>query len=255
MIRVAINGILGRMGQELASAISRDEDLILVGGIDTLETFHEDRIAVTTNPDEILGDADVVVDFSSPQGTATIARSCRQHHRPLITGTTGLSRDQQKLVEQLAENVPVVQSFNFSLGINLLIDILQKTARVLKDGFDVEIIDVHHRGKKDAPSGTALTLARVLAQTMGLNESQAIQVGRKGKNLKRGHEIVIHSLRGGAIIGEHQVHFLCGHETINITHKALSRSVFVDGVLRAIYWIPGQKPGYYTMQDVLELKA
>lgn len=254
MIRIAINGILGKMGQELTAAITKQEDLFIVGGIDTVETFHSEEICVSFNPDDVLPDVDIVVDFSSGEGTFTITEACQKRSLPLITGTTGLSKKQQEKVMQLSQTVPVVQAFNFSLGINLMINLLEKAADVLKGTFDGEIIDIHHRNKKDSPSGTALLLARTLTKSLGLPEDESIHFGRHGKPLERGNEITLHSLRGGSVIGEHQVHMLCNHESIVITHKALSRSIFVDGVLRAARWIGSQKPGYYTMQNVLDLK-
>ena len=252
MIRVAINGILGRMGQELTAAIMREEDIFLVGGVDTLETFYANEIVVTTDPAELLKDVDVVVDFSSGKGAAKIASACSKESIPLVTGTTGLTSAEQKKIESLSRVAPVVQAFNFSIGINLLIDIIQKTASILKDNFDTEIVEIHHRYKKDAPSGTALLFAKTLAKTLGLPEDENIRFGRRGSNLSRGNEITIHSLRGGKVIGEHQVHFFCQNEHISFSHHALSRKVFVDGALRAIEWVVSQKPGYYTMQDVLQ---
>lgn len=255
MIRVAINGILGRMGGELSAAILKDESLALVGGIDTLETFYSDKICVSIDPDEILNEADVAVDFSSPEGAAAIAEACRKRRVPLISGTTGLSEPQQSRLLELAKQVAVVQAFNFSQGINLLINLIQKAAAALQGKFDGEIVEIHHRNKKDSPSGTALLLARALLQGLGAPEEENIRFGRQGFQAERGPEIALHSLRGGSVVGEHQVHFLGSHENIVITHQALSRSIFVEGVLRAVRWIPSQKPGYYTMQDVLGLKA
>jgi 4-hydroxy-tetrahydrodipicolinate reductase len=253
MVRIAINGILGRMGQELTAAIMKQDGFILVGGTDTLETFYSEEICVSTDPEEILPDAELVIDFSSGEGTAAIAEACLKKSLPFITGTTGLSKEQQAIVMKLSTKVPVVQAFNFSLGINLLINLLQNAAGVLNENFDGEIIDIHHRNKKDSPSGTALLLAKTLANSLGLSGDN-VQFGRHGDKLERGPEITLHSLRGGSVIGEHQVHLLCNHETIVLTHKALSRCAFVDGVLRAARWITSQKPGYYTMQDVLKLK-
>ncbi len=254
MIRVVINGILGRMGREISNAILKDDDLILVGGIDNLETFYSDEIVVTTNPQEVLTDSNIVVDFSSGEGTVSIAKACREKKVSLITGTTGLSEEQQKVLLETSKVVPVIQSFNFSIGINLLVNILQKTAAILEGEFDTEIVDVHHRKKKDAPSGTALLLAETVANSLGIDPEKAIQKGRHGSDLTRGEEITIHSLRGGSVIGEHQVHLYCQHEVIKIFHQACSRQAFVNGLLRAIFWIPDQKPGFYTMQDVLDLK-
>lgn len=255
MIRVAINGIWGRMGQELSAAILKDESLALVGGIDTLETFYSEKFCVSTNPDEILTEADVALDFSSPEGAAAIAEACRKHRVPLISGTTGLSEAQQSRLRELASHVAVVQAFNFSQGINLLINLIQKAAAALRGKFDGEIVEIHHRNKKDSPSGTALLLARALLQGLGVPEKENILFGRQGFQAQRGPEITLHSLRGGSVVGEHQVHFLGNHENIVITHQALSRAVFVEGALRAVHWIPSQKPGYYTMQDVLGLKT
>lgn len=252
MIRVVINGILGRMGMELTRSIMQEEDLFLVGGVDTLETFVNDEIMVTTNPEELMYDIDVVVDFSSGKGTSNIAKVCREFKVPLVTGTTGLTKADQRQVIELSKVAPVVQASNFSIGINLLLDLIQKTASVLKNNFDIEIVELHHRYKKDAPSGTALTLASTLNQILNNSDESCIQFGRKGSKLSRGNEIVIHSLRGGGIIGEHQVHFLCKNEHLIFSHHSLSRKVFVDGAIRAIEWVILQKPGLYTMLDVLK---
>lgn len=253
MIRVAVNGILGRMGQFMVKAILAEESLVLVGGIDTLETFQSEEIFVSTDPAEILPEADVVVDFSSPAGLASITKACHKHAVPLITGTTGIDKNHSRQIRQLAKKVAVVQSFNFSLGINLFLNILAKTAALLGEEFDAEIVEVHHRGKADFPSGTALTLAKTLASARGIDPKKSIVVGRNAESSGRGKEINVHSVRGGSVVGEHQVHLLGACESICLTHQALSRRAFVEGVLRAIYWIGSKEPGYYTMQDVLSI--
>ncbi|NIS39139.1 4-hydroxy-tetrahydrodipicolinate reductase, partial [Candidatus Saccharibacteria bacterium] len=132
MIRVVINGILGRMGQEISNAILRDQDVILIGGVDTLETFYADEVVVSTDPNEVLGDTDTVIDFSSPEGTVNIAKSCLERKIPLVTGTTALSENQQEQVMKLSEKVAVVQASNFSVGINLLTNLIERAAMALK---------------------------------------------------------------------------------------------------------------------------
>ncbi len=250
MIRIAINGILGKMGREVASAVGKHGDLILVGGVDTLETYYSDEFAVSINPDEIIPEADVVVDFSSGEGAMRIAGACQTHQKPLITGTTGLTTTQQAEIVALSRKMPVVQASNFSPGINFLIHILQQAAEFLKDRFDYEIVEIHHRMKKDAPSGTALLLANTLAEGLKLPKT-AIQSGRSGIQQNREQEIAVHALRGGSVVGEHQVHLLGQYESLVLTHQAHSRKAFVDGVIRAIHWIPGRPPGLYGMGTVL----
>ncbi len=254
MIRVVINGILGRMGEALTRVLSKEEDFFLVGGVDTLETFYNEEIVVSTNPEDVLMDVDVVVDFSSGEGCAAIADACREKGIPLVTGTTGLTDEEQQKINQLAEIVPVVQAFNFSIGINLLNNVIQQAASILKDNYDIEIVEIHHRYKKDAPSGTARMFANTLAEIQGLTDEE-IRFGRSGNNLSRGDEITIHSLRGGSIIGEHQIHFFCKNEHLSFIHHSLSRRVFVDGALRAIEWVVTQKPGLYSMNDVLSIES
>ncbi len=253
MIRIVVNGILGRMGQAVASEVLAQEDLVLSGGVDTLETYHADEIVVSTDADEVLVDTDVVIDFSSPAGLSNIASQCRQKKIPMVTGTTALSGSEKDQLIGLAEVVPVVQSYNFSPGINLLLNLLQQTARVLEGEYDAEIVDIHHRRKKDSPSGTALLLARTLAGAAGSSADDAIRLGRSGNDLSREDEIGIHSLRGGSVVGEHQVHFFTENENIVITHQSLSRRGFAAGAIRAAEWVVEQKPGLYTMANVLEL--
>lgn len=250
MTKILINGILGRMGQEITRAVSGASDLQLIGGIDRTETTLEGGIPIKQSGEELMPQSDLVIDFSLPQGAAAIAQSCLQLRKPLITGTTGLSPEQQKSIEDLSKIAPVVQASNFSIGINLMNRLIETAAQILKGAADVEIIEIHHRHKKDAPSGTALTLGRTLAQALGLDE-KSFQFGRRGGQLKRENEIAFHSLRGGSVVGEHQVHFLCEYENITITHQAFSRAVFVDGVMKAVQWIGSQPPGLYGMGGVL----
>ncbi len=250
MIHVILNGILGRMGTEITKSFLNQKDIKLIGGVDKTEKMVGDGIPVSKSPDEILPDADLSIDFSLPEGTVEIAQSCLKFKKPLVTGTTGLSEKQQKAIINLSKEVPVVQASNFSIGINLMNQLIRTAAKILRGAVDAEIVETHHRHKKDAPSGTALMLGRNLAEVLEVDE-ESFRLGRSGGNLTRENEIAFHSLRGGSVIGEHQVHFLCENENINITHQALSRAVFVDGVLKAVKWISSQPAGLYDMKDVL----
>jgi 4-hydroxy-tetrahydrodipicolinate reductase len=250
MIKIIINGILGRMGTEIASHVSKEADMQLIGGIDKTETTLEGGIPVSKSPDNLLPQADLVIDFSLPEGTVEISNACLKFQKPLISGTTGLSVEQQKNIISLSKEAPVVQASNFSIGINLINQLIRMAGQVLKGSVDAEIVETHHRHKKDSPSGTALTLGRTLAGALGADE-KSFQFGRSGGQLIRENEIAFHSLRGGSVVGEHQVHLLCENENIIITHQALSRAVFVDGILRAAKWIGAQPAGLYDMLDVL----
>jgi len=252
MINIVINGFWGKMGQEVFDILSGISDLKIIGGVDLSIKKEDVGIPVFSEPEKILPATDVVIDFSSPEGAVNIASVCLEHQKPLVTGTTGLSEQQQKVIFNLAETVPVVQASNFSVGVNLVNNLLKIAVLVLEKGFDVEIIDIHHRMKKDSPSGTAMSFAKIIAETLD-QSPETIKFGREGKNLSRENEITVHSLRGGSVIGKHEIYLMCKNENIVITHEALSRRVFVDGVLRAVRWIIDQRPGYYTMQHVLNL--
>jgi len=250
MIKIIINGMMGRMGKEIASHISKGADMQLIGGINKIGTTVKDGIPVSISPDNLLPQADLIIDFSLPEGTVKIANACLKFKKPLITGTTGLSAEQQRDISNLSKQEPVVQASNFSIGITLINQLIRTAGQVLKGSVDAEIVETHHRHKQDSPSGTALTLGRTLAGALGADE-KSFQFGRSGGQLKREDEIGFHSLRGGSVVGEHQVHLLCENENIIITHQALSRAVFVDGILKAAKWIIAKPPGLYDMRDVL----
>lgn len=251
MIKVAVNGALGRMGREVIRALRERTEFSPVGGIDRISGEVEGGIPVHTEADEIVSRADVVIDFSLPAGTAQIVKVCSRLKTPLISGTTGLSADQMNLLHESGSEIAVVYAANFSIGINLLLRLVEITAGVLKEKADVEIVETHHRMKKDAPSGTALLLAQRITETLGKSADSALQFGRHGKELSRGKEIGIHSLRGGSVIGEHQVYFFAENENLVLSHQALNRKIFVDGALLAAEWILNQPAGFYSMQDVL----
>ncbi|GAB4371068.1 MAG: 4-hydroxy-tetrahydrodipicolinate reductase [Calditrichia bacterium] len=251
MIQLVINGIGGRMGQEVVRLVRESSQYTVVGGVDPLAGESLPDLIVTTNPGDIVPRADVVIDFSTPEGALTILDFCTQFKKPLVTGTTGFETNELDRFHQAAQTIPIVQAFNFSIGINLMLELVAKAARIIGKRADVEIVEMHHRNKKDAPSGTALLLARAMVEALENQSEPILRFGRQGRALERENEIGIHSLRGGSVIGEHQVHFLGTNENIVLTHQALNRRLFVEGALLAAEWVVKKNSGYFGMKDVL----
>ncbi len=251
MIRVGINGILGRMGQELVQGLKASDKFLLVGGIDLHSPEEGGAYLVTEDAGKLYPRCDVIIDFSLPEGALAALENCLKYKKPLVTGTTGLSQSQLQKFRLAGREIPLVQSFNFSVGINLLLRLVQEAARVLGATADIEIVEKHHRMKKDAPSGTALMLAEKIARELNRSEQETFVFGRQGKNLNRGDEIGIHAVRGGSVVGEHTIYFLGKNENVTLSHQALNRRIFVDGALRAAEWVLGKPAGLYTMNDVL----
>jgi 4-hydroxy-tetrahydrodipicolinate reductase len=201
-----------------------------------------------------IGACDVVIDFSSPNATQALCLACREAGKPAVIGTTGHTKEQRASIEQLAASVPVVLSPNFSVGVNALFWLTQKAAEMLGDDFDLEITEMHHRLKKDAPSGTAKKLAEILCESRGLDYGKDVRHGREGLVGQRsGNEIGVHSIRGGDVVGDHTVTFAGAGERLELSHKAASRETFAAGALRAARWVGGKPAGLYSMQDVLGL--
>jgi len=201
----------------------------------------------------VIRGGDAVIDFSSPAATAEVARLCAEHKKALVIGTTGHSDTFE--IKKNAEQIPIVWTSNFSTGVNTLFWLTRKAAEILGPDFDLEVVEMHHRLKKDAPSGTAKTLAEILADVRQLQLAQAARHGRAGLVGERTPgEIGVHSIRGGDVVGDHTVIFANVGERLELTHKASSRDTFANGALRAAQWLVQQKPGLYNMQDVLGLK-
>lgn len=197
------------------------------------------------------GGTDVLIDFSSPEGTIEAARYCRERGLPLVTGTTGLDSDQQSFIDDSAQEIAIVQSGNMSLGITLLRRLVGEAAATLED-FDIEILETHHRHKKDSPSGTALLLGEAAARARGTALSEAARFGRHGRDdARKTDEIGFAVRRGGGVFGEHDVSFMSEGETISLSHTALGRDAFARGALAAAKWVIGREPGLYGMDDVL----
>jgi len=244
MTRIIITGSKGRMGQTLIACASRIPELQVVGQID-----QGDDLAA------VIGKADVVIDFSFHNATTSIAELCAKHKKALVIGTTGHTDAVKLQISKLKAQIPIVWSSNYSTGVNTLFWLTRKAAQILGPSFDLEVVEMHHRSKKDAPSGTAATLAEILAAARKLPPSEALRHGRQGITGERtADEIGIHSLRGGDVVGDHTVIFATNGERLELTHRASSRETFANGALRAAQWIVNQPPGLYDMQDVLGLK-
>lgn len=244
MIKIVIVGAKGRMGQALLASAARQPDVSVVGQID-----------LGDNLGTVIDAGEVVIDFSAHTATAGVVGLCVRARKPLVLGTTGHTEAEQAAVRQAAANIPIVWSSNFSTGVNVLFWLTRKAAEILGPGFDPEVIEVHHRMKKDAPSGTAVTLARILAEVRGAQPAEVVRHGRHGLVGERTpREIGVHAVRGGDVVGEHTVLLAGLGERLELTHRASSRETFAQGALRAARWVIGRQPGLYDMQDVLGLK-
>lgn len=243
MTKVIITGAKGRMGQALITCADRMPELEVVGEIDL-----GDQI------ESIIRQADAVIDFSFHSATLSVAQSCARHKKALVIGTTGHSDEEKKRITDAVKAIPTVWASNYSTGVNTLFWLARKATEILGPSFDLEVVEMHHRLKKDAPSGTAMTLAEILAEVRNEQLKDVLRHGREGIVGERtSTEIGMHSVRGGDVVGDHTVIFAAMGERVELTHKASSRETFANGALRAAQWIVKQKPGLYNMQHVLGL--
>ncbi len=244
MTKTIITGARGRMGQALIACAARFRDLEVAAQVDK-----DDDLT------GIISQADVVIDFSLHSATPEIVKLCAKNKKAVVIGTTGHSNAEIKTIRSAQSAIPMVWASNFSTGVNTLFWLTRKAAEILGPGFDLEVVEMHHRMKKDAPSGTAKTLAEILAEARKLQLAKAARHGRTGIVGERtSAEIGIHSIRGGDVVGDHTVIFANAGERLELAHKASSRDTFANGALRAALWVVKQKPGIYDMQDVLGLK-
>ncbi|MCH1919145.1 4-hydroxy-tetrahydrodipicolinate reductase [Shewanella sp. A3A] len=266
-IRVAIAGSGGRMGRTLIEATTQFEHIALgaaiersgssLVGVDAGELAGVGKldITVTDSLDAIVDDFDVLIDFTSPEGTLANLEWCRRHEKPMVIGTTGFNSSQKAQLEAFAEELPLVFAPNMSVGVNLMWKLLEVAAEVMGDYTDIEIIEGHHRFKKDAPSGTALKMGEVIAETLGRDLEKVAVYGREGITGERDRQTIgFATIRAGDLVGEHTAMFADIGERLEITHKASSRMTFANGAMRAASWLHDQKPGIYDMQQVLGLK-
>lgn len=267
MMRVAITGAAGRMGRvlieacneaegvEVAVAIERPESSLL--GADAGELAGIEKLGVPLVSDLAASQEkfDVLIDFTRPAVTLQNLEICRQNGKAIVIGTTGFSDEEKQQIHAAAEQVPVVFAPNMSVGVNLCFKLLEIAARVMGEYTDIEVIEAHHRHKIDAPSGTALRLGEVVAETLGRDLKECAVYGREGNTGERDRQTIgFETIRAGDIVGEHTVMFADIGERVEITHKASSRMTFAKGAARAAAWLEGRDKGLFDMQDVLDLR-
>jgi 4-hydroxy-tetrahydrodipicolinate reductase len=241
-LSIHINGSRGRMGRAVADAV-REAGLAIAAETDVGDDL---RAA--------LAKADAVIDFSSPAGTEALLQHAISLRKPVVIGTTGHEASERRRLFQLAAGVPCVWAGNFSVGVNLLFALTRRAAAVLGSDYDAEVVEMHHRFKKDAPSGTAARLLEIILEERRLG-AEALRHGREGLTGERKPtEVGVHALRGGDVVGDHTVMFAALGERVELTHKASDRGIFARGAVRAAQWVVGRPPGVYDMQDVLALK-
>lgn len=268
MLRVIIQGAAGRMGRMLVQQVLNDRELTLVAAIetDTCPLLGQDAatvaglkpcgVVITSDLDAALPNADAIIDFTTPTATRQIAAKAAARGVAHAIGTTGLNDDDKAQLRALAANgAKIVFAPNMSVGVNLLFALCAKVTPLLGVDYDIEVVEMHHNKKQDAPSGTAVRLGEILAQARGLSYQKNTHHGRVGMIGPRPkNEIGMHALRGGDVVGDHTVIFAAEGERIELTHKASSRETFAKGAIRAIKFLATAKPGLYDMQDVLNLK-
>lgn len=264
MLRVAIAGCSGRMGKALVQAAVLEKDLQLtagtvtrnnalvntdvglIAGIQTLNFKPSDDIH------KVIDQFDVLIDFTIPASTLQHLSLCKKHHKKMVIGTTGFNDEQKNRIQEASEIIPIVFAPNTSVGMNICYELIKQAAAVLGDTVDIEIIEAHHRHKIDAPSGTALKMGEVIAQTLGRDLNEVAVFDRHGITGERERQTIgFSTIRGGDTVGDHTVLFACSGERIEITHRASSRQAFATGAIRAAKWLSDKKSGLYGMSDVL----
>ena len=241
-MKVAILGAAGRMGKMLVSLAEADPDLEVVSRVDVADGYDREWVSGT----------EAVIDFTFHEAVPSNVEKAAREGVAYVIGTTGLTPEEQARVDACAARIPIVQAANYSLGVNLLLELVSRAASVLGPKYDIEISEMHHRHKKDAPSGTALMLGRAAAEGRGVSLDDVAVYGRHGLVGERPEgEIAFHALRGGSVVGDHSVVFAGDVERVEIVHKAQGREAFAAGALRAALWARGKAPGMYDMRDVL----
>lgn len=264
MVNVIVCGAFGRMGQRIINVISETPGVNFTGATESPShprcgkdiEFSKDgnisKVKVSENISDVSKDADVIIDFTRPDATEKALRFAGESGKAIVIGTTGFSDEQKTLIEKTAKTIPVVFSPNMSIGVNLLFELTAMTAKILNDGYDVEVLEAHHRNKVDAPSGTAAKLAEIIADTLKRDLEKSGVYGRHGiVGERKSDEIGIHSIRGGAIVGDHTVLFAGSDERIELTHRAQSRDAFARGAVHAAIFASEKSSGLYSMKDVL----
>lgn len=267
VLRIALTGATGRMGRALIQSILPAPSLQLTAaiehaecpalGADAAQLVGAEACGVRVSDDLAAGlaSAEVLIDFTRPQATLAALTACIAAGKPLVIGTTGFTAEQKAAIREASGSIPICLAANYSIGVNVCLKLLEDAARALGDGYDVEIVEAHHRHKVDAPSGTALAMGEVLASALGRDLSQDAIYGRQGQTgAREARTIGFATVRGGDVVGDHTVLFLGEGERIEIAHKASTRTNFARGALRAAAWLTaGRAPGLYSMKQVLGL--
>ena len=265
MIRACIAGVGGKMGSRILNALRSEEDFTISGAFEKPESPQIGldagllsgagplEVTVSAGIEKALEKgADVVIDFTAPAASLHHARVCAERKVAFVVGTTGFSAQAKAELAGHGQKVPIVMAPNMSVGVNVLFRLVADAARALGKGYEVEIVEMHHRAKKDAPSGTALRLAEVAADALGLDPAAACVYERHGDTgPRKPGTIGVQTLRGGDVVGEHTVYFIADGERLELSHRATSRDNFARGAVRAARWVAGKPPGLYDMQDVL----
>jgi len=264
-MKIGVTGISGKMGRAIANLVQQD-DIAQLSAALTRESsalagqdlgeflgYDESGVKITSDINEFLSGCDAVIDFTSPSNSLNIAKKCAELKKVLVCGTTGFSDEEKLEFSDNSKETVIIWSSNMSLGVNLLMNLSEEVSKILRDDFDVEIVEMHHRHKMDAPSGTALSLGAAVAAGRNINLQEHANMARVGKDAKRiKGEIGFATLRGGDVIGDHSVIFAGEGERIELTHKASNREVFAKGAIRAAIWGSVKDPGFYSMRDVLK---
>ncbi|MDO9282345.1 MAG: 4-hydroxy-tetrahydrodipicolinate reductase [Methylotenera sp.] len=265
-LKVVIAGCSGRMGHVLLECVFADAELVLHGALDREDNPQLGRdageqlgklsgIKVVADVDAVLKSADVLVDFTRPEASIQYLAACQKHHVKMIIGTTGFSAEQKVAIEAASRNIAIVFAPNMSVGVTLLINLVEQAAKVLSDGYDIEVVEMHHRHKVDAPSGTALRLGEAAAHGLGQDLKDCAIYAREGVTGEReAGKIGFATLRGGDVVGDHTVVFAGIGERVELTHKASSRATFALGALRAAKFLADKNVGLFDMRDVLGLR-
>lgn len=250
MLKIINSGCNGKMGQVVQAMCAEDPEVTIIAGFGTHQTAKD--YPVFTTPSNFTGDADVVIDFSNPKALDALLSFCLERNLPIVIATTGFSKEQLAQIEDASKTIPVFRSANMSLGINVLLELVKKAASILGSSSDIEIVEKHHNRKVDAPSGTALMIADAAASA--LNYEAEYNFGRHERRLARPkNEIGISSVRGGTIVGEHEIIFAGHDELIEIRHSAQSREIFANGAVKAAKFLASvQSPGMYDMSQLVK---
>jgi len=260
MIKVIVCGACGRMGREVIAKVRQTKEMELIGAIEApahpLIGKDIEGVEIREGLEEVVQPGAVIIEFTTPSATLAHLETAKRKKIPMVIGTTGFKEGEYARIKEASRNIPILISPNMSIGINLLFKVVEKITKAIGKDFDKEIVEVHHRNKKDAPSGTARRIAQIIAKAEGEDLSRVGVYGRKGLGKGRSKkEIGIHAIRGGSVVGEHTVLFAGEGERLEITHRAESRQIFAQGAILGAKFISKQKKGLYDLQDALGIKT